>query len=54
MRIKSQQNSYVHMRPQVKKSMCQRFFSTIWEQLEMGGDQPAVDDDDVKNFQEDE
>ena len=42
------------MRPPVRKSLCQRFFSIIYEQLEIGNDQPAVDDDDVQNFQDDE
>ena len=42
------------MRPPVRKSVCQRFFSTICEQLEFGNDQPAVDEEDMQNFQDDE
>lgn len=56
LRLKSQRSSYVYDDRQPKKQMsaCQRFWHNLWEQLELGTDYPTVDEEDVKNFQQDE
>ena len=50
---RKQQKDIVY-KPPVRKSLCQRIFQTVWDQMEFSSGSPALDEDDMQNFEEDD